>query len=236
MQGKLLRIKHATLQTCHQATGLAVVIDVLRAFTTTAYAFTAGVVDFVLVAGIDQAFALKGAFPYHQLWGESDGVPIPGFDFGNSPSRLLNRDLRGVHVIQRTTTGTRGVVLASHACVILATGLCNASATVEFIRKSGYTDINLIETGVLEGGWGDEDAACADFIEGLLLNKIVDRNAIIQRVKDSRSGRHFQLGMDTFPLKDLECALDIDCFDFAMLVEKVEGRPVLKPYSIHNSG
>lgn len=235
MQDKSFSIKRATLQTYQQVIGLVVVIDVLRAFTTTAYAFAAGAVDFILVAGIDQAFTLKGTFPHHQLWGESDGIPIPGFDFGNSPSRLLNSDLRGVHIIQRTTTGTRGVVLASHACVILATGLCNASATVEYIRKSGYTDINLIETGVLEGGWGDEDAACADYIEGLLLNKKVNQNTIIQRVKGSRSGRYYQQGMDAFPLKDLECALNIDCFDFAMLVKKVEGRPVLKPHPIHDT-
>ena len=37
-----MKIHYATLESCHDATGTVVVIDVLRAFTTAAYAFAAG--------------------------------------------------------------------------------------------------------------------------------------------------------------------------------------------------
>ena len=38
-------VQRATLQNCHTAAGTVVVIDVLRAFTTAAYAFDAGAED-----------------------------------------------------------------------------------------------------------------------------------------------------------------------------------------------
>ena len=44
----------------HQARGVVVVIDVMRAFTTAAYAFGAGVVEIDLVATVEEALALPG--------------------------------------------------------------------------------------------------------------------------------------------------------------------------------
>ena len=38
--------------------------------------------------------------------GEVDGQPVEGFDFGNSPSKLIGRNLAGKHLIQRTSAGT----------------------------------------------------------------------------------------------------------------------------------
>jgi 2-phosphosulfolactate phosphatase len=60
-----LEIQRATLDTCAQATGTVVVIDVLRAFTTAAYAFAAGAADITLVGATEEAFALRERNPDH---------------------------------------------------------------------------------------------------------------------------------------------------------------------------
>ena len=55
-----MEFHRASLETCANATGAIVVIDVLRAFSTSAYAYAAGVQDITLVSTIPEAFNLQG--------------------------------------------------------------------------------------------------------------------------------------------------------------------------------
>ena len=90
--------------------------------------------------------------------------------------------------------------------------------------------VTLLQTGLLPGGWGDEDAACADLLEGLLIGTPPDAGAIIERVRKSKAGRKFvELSHGVFPSSDLDMAIDIDRFGFAMEVEKKDGLIVLYP-------
>ncbi len=93
----------ATLNNCAAATGTVVVIDVLRAFSTAAFAFAAGVSDILLVREVEEAEALRLQFPEARITGEVGGRHVPGFDFGNSPSELMGVDLAGRRLIQRTS-------------------------------------------------------------------------------------------------------------------------------------
>ena len=97
------------------AHGAVVVVDVLRAFTTAAYAFAAGARRIWLVDSVAEALAIKAARPGTLAMGEDGGRRIPGFDFANSPAEVSRADLRGRDVVQRTSAGTRGVVAASGA-------------------------------------------------------------------------------------------------------------------------
>jgi hypothetical protein len=56
-------LKRATLETCHLSGGLVVVIDVLRAFTTAAYLFDAGVPEILLVGEVEEALMLREQMP-----------------------------------------------------------------------------------------------------------------------------------------------------------------------------
>jgi hypothetical protein len=53
-----------------QVTGAVVAVDVIRAFTTAAYAFAAGAREIFLVADTAEALALKRSFPGLMLVGE----------------------------------------------------------------------------------------------------------------------------------------------------------------------
>ena len=91
------------------------IVDVFRAFTTAAFCVGAGAREIVLVRDHEQALTMKRADPTLFLTGEIDGRPIPGFDAGNSPTVIERLDLRGRRVVQRTSSGTQGVVAASGA-------------------------------------------------------------------------------------------------------------------------
>jgi len=222
-------IFRATNDTCSDAAGLVVVIDVLRAFTTAAYLFDAGVEEIFLVSGVDEAFALRDQFPGSLLLGEVNGIQVPGFDMGNSPSAVLARMDLGKRVIQRTSAGTQGVVRAVKADTVLTASLVNAAATVKYIQKLAPPSVTLVQTGYWpEEGWGDEDVACADVIENLLRSGGYDLDNLTHRVCASRSGLHFDGSRPDFPQSDLELALRIDYFDFAMQVVRVNGLHVLR--------
>lgn len=207
-----------------------VIIDVLRAFTTAAFAFEAGASEIILAGSVEEAFEYKRRMPESLIMGEVDGYPVEGFDLSNSPSALVGRDLSDRQIIHRSTAGTQGVLGCKAALNILAASLCCASATVNHIRLLSPRSLTLVETGVFPGGWGDEDKACADFLEGMLTNKPPDRNAIIQQVRDSKSGLHYSDPLNTiFPPQDLAMAVDIDRFDFVMKVERKDGLLVMAP-------
>ncbi len=228
-QAHLMEIYRATLSSCDAATGLAVVIDVLRAFTTAAYLFKAGTKEIILVSGVQEAFDLRTAMLDCLLLGEIDGVKVQGFDLGNSPSEIAGKDFTGKRVIQRTTAGTQGVVRASNAQIILTAALTNLSATVRYIKKVFPREVTLIQTGLNpELGAGDEDVACADAIEALLSGGAVDPDHLAQRVRSSYSGRHFDGTRPDFPAKDLEMALELDVFNAAMVVERKNNLHILR--------
>ncbi len=128
---------------------------VLRAFTTAGYLFEAGVKEIVLTSTVEEALKLRQQMPGSLLLGEIDGIPIPGFDLGNSPSELSRYDLRGKTVIQRTTAGTQGVVRCLHAENILTAALTNARATATYLERLAPREITFVLTGYFpDEGWG----------------------------------------------------------------------------------
>lgn len=96
----------------HTDAPAAVVIDVLRAFTTSPWLFARGTSRLWLARDDAAALRLKqrlvvSGTPTVAI---NNGVPTPGFDFGNSPGQARRRDLSGRDVVQRTTNGTRSVL------------------------------------------------------------------------------------------------------------------------------
>lgn len=103
-----IQFKIHSLETAGEARGVAVVIDVLRAFTTAAVATALGAKEIRCVGTIETALALKRELGNALVMGEVDGYAIPEFDLNNSPLRLRDSDIRGKTLIQRTTAGRRG--------------------------------------------------------------------------------------------------------------------------------
>lgn len=209
--------------------GTVVVIDVLRAFTTAAYAFRAGAADITLVATVAEAFALRKANPGMLIMGEVDGLPVEGFNFSNSPTELTSQDLAGRHLIQRTSSGTQGVVLSRNADILLTSSFVCARGTAKYLQGLAPDLVTFVITGYGPRGSGDEDAACADYIEALARGEDPEAEPYLQRVKESPPGELFaNPAKPEFPNSDLEYALEVNHFDFAMLVRRKDGRLIME--------
>ena len=227
-----MEIRRSTLDTCHEADGVVVVVDVLRAFTTAAHAFDRGADEILLVSSVEEAFQCRERNSDCLLIGEVGGLPIDGFDLPNSPSALETIDLSYRRLVQRTTAGTQGVVRAIEADRLFAASLCVASATAKRIRMFDPSVVTFVETGVRPKGGGEEDVACSDYISGLLLEVPLSLADTRNRVLNSRAARKFaDRGHPDFPEADLEHALMIDQFAFAREVQRRDGLFVLKSVS-----
>ncbi len=224
-----MRFHYTNLETCHEATGVVIVIDVIRAFTNAAYAFAHGAKEIYPVSGVDEALKLKAAIPNSLVCGEMGGVPPKGFDFGNSPTQTSTLDLHDCPVIQRTSAGTQGIVRSVKADTILASSLVVANATVVYVRNLGIDIVTFVITGQVEKGRGDEDLACAEYLEALLKSQRPDPAPFIDRVYQSYDARqHLNPDFPEFPKADLDLCTIIDAFDFAMPVTKENGRHVMR--------
>ncbi len=97
--------------------GPVVVIDVIRAFTTAAYAFGAGAEAIYLVGSVEEALAFTTRHTGALAMGEDRGRRPAGFDFPNSPVAVSRTDLSGRTMVQRTSAGTQGVIAATRAAL-----------------------------------------------------------------------------------------------------------------------
>ncbi len=146
---------------------------------------------------------------------------MPGFDFGNSPSLLLGAALAGKNIVLSTAAGVQGLQRFRQARRLYAASLVCARATAAAIRAAGAEEVCFVITGEWVDRDGDEDIACADYIEALLRGEQPAPEAFARRVRQSDFGRRF--GADTWPtlpLADLELAAQADRFDFAMPVHR----------------
>jgi 2-phosphosulfolactate phosphatase len=207
------------LEGARLALGTAVVIDVFRAFTTAAFCVAAGAREVVLVGDHEQALALKAGDPSLFLAGEIGGRPIPGFDMGNSPSRIDGLDLAGRRVVLRTSAGTQGAVAAAVATEIVLGSLVIAGATVRYVRDRDL--VSLVAMGTHGGDDHGEDEICAAYLEQQLLDAAPPRPVIPLAPADEWP--------DWFPRRDAELALDVDRFAFALAVTREAGLLIARP-------
>ena len=224
-----MNFRYTNLETCHSAIGLIVVIDVIRAFTNAAFAFSRGAKEIYPVSTVEEALKFKAEVPNSLACGEVGGMPPEGFDFGNSPTQTKTLDLSGCVIVQRTGAGTQGIVRSINADSMLAASLVVTNATLTHIRSLNPDCVTFVITGQLEEGRGDEDLACAEYFEVLLRGQDPDPAPYIDRVLKSRDALfHLDPNLPEFPRSDLDYCTKIDAFDFYMLVTKENGRPVMR--------
>ncbi|MFI7140076.1 2-phosphosulfolactate phosphatase [Streptomyces massasporeus] len=205
---------------------VAVVIDVMRAFTVAAWAFGQGAEKIVLAESLDEALALKDR---HPDWvALKDGPPAPGFDTVNSPGLLRSLDLTGRTVVQKTTAGTVGALAVREASLVLCAGFVVAEATARLLRTRAGGSAAFVVTG--EDGQADEDLACAEYIARRATEPRTDAAGFLRRAGESRAATELAEGIrqGVHP-DDVALCLELDRFPFAMVAAPEDSLMVLRP-------
>lgn len=212
-----------------RATGSVVIIDVFRAFTTAAVVLARGAVKIVMVSNVEEALALRSAGIGQLCMGEVRGRAPSSFDLGNSPFEASQAHVEGKTILQRTSAGTQGIVSARRADQLYSGSLVTAKATARAILKHSPQHATLVAMGDNGVTRNDEDELCAIHLRNLLqgrpghvqgIREVILAGARIADFHDPAKP-HLHPG-------DLEIALDIDRYDFAVRIREEDGRPVAR--------
>ena len=200
-----------------KAHGIAVIIDVFRAFSVECYATANNVDKIIPVASKELAYELKSNNPDYILVGERGGIKLPGFDYGNSPSELEHVDLTGKVMVHTTSAGTQGLENARNADEIITGSLVNARAIAEYIRAHDFEHVSLVAMGNEGCREAKEDNLCAEYLKALLEGHTPDITQQIESLKTA-GGEHFFDGYrpDAFPQRDFFLCTELNKFDFVL--------------------
>ncbi|HWO57035.1 MAG TPA: 2-phosphosulfolactate phosphatase [bacterium] len=157
--------------------GCYVVIDVLRASTVICTALANGAREVVPFASVEAARAARRTDAL--LCGERDGVKLPGFDCGNSPSEYTAEAIGGRTLLYASTNGAVALANAPEKAETLVAGFVNLTAAAEAIDRIGLT--TLIVCAGKEGRFALEDAVCA----GALIAKLWEVSEHAEPATDS---------------------------------------------------
>lgn len=213
MEIKILQL----LEGAKQAKGLTVVIDVFRAFSLSCYMAKQGAELIVPVGEIEIAHKLKQENPEALLVGERNEKVPEGFDFGNSPTHLLNKDLSGKMIIHTTSSGTQGLVNATAATEVLTGSFVNAPAIVRYIQKQNPEFVSLCCMGYATLYPIEEDTFCAEYIKESLEGKSPNVQKMIETIKNTSGRRLFEPQNQAHsPETDFYLCTEVGKFDFVL--------------------
>lgn len=160
--------------TYHRDDAIVVVIDVLRATSAMCAAFENGVNKIIPVASVAEAteYKQKG----YIVGAERNGIPLEGFDFGNSPASYSREQIGGKTIVISTTNGTKAIDVAREAHQVVIGAFTNFTVLCDWLEKQNRHIILLCS------GWKNrfnlEDSLFAGAVaEKLLLNKEKFRSA-----------------------------------------------------------
>ncbi len=226
-------IRKRCAQGAKGAEGIAVIIDVFRAFSCEPFFFHFHAAKIILEADPKKAVALKRDHPDWLLVGEQNEVPLQGADLGNSPSEILRKGpsfFRRRTVIHRTTAGVTGAATALETAEeVLLGGFLTAGATAAHIRNKRPGLVTLVAMGERAQRPAPEDEACAEYLEHLLTGRPYDALEALKDILFQPTAQKFILGEKPYlPREDPIICLQRDLFDFVLLAKKEAGQIVVE--------
>ena len=173
--------------------GVPVIVDVLRASSTIVAALASGAKEVIPVEDADKALALGKQLGAVTI-GERHGVKIGGFDHNNSPTEMLEADIKDKTVVITTTNGTR---IMTEGGIIGST--LNAGAVAEHLMTQER--VFLLATNPLIS---DEDLNAASLIEVMavmlgrgyfmyqaerFIQNDAECQALLEKIRNSQAGQ-----------------------------------------------
>lgn len=148
------------------ANDIYIVIDVIRATTSITTIFDREAARVLVAESVEQAREAAQKVPGRLLCGERNALPLPGFDYGNSPAQFARADLKGRELILTTTNGTRAFFACPEQSVRLAGCFYNAQAVTAYAlacARQQESNIAIVCAGE-QNYFALDDTVCAGYL------------------------------------------------------------------------
>jgi 2-phosphosulfolactate phosphatase len=209
-----------------EARGIAVVVDVFRAFSVAPYAFDGGAARVLPAGEIEEALELGRRFPGAVLVGERHARRLPGFDAGNSPTEIRALDLRGKVLVHTTHAGTQGLLNATAADEVLTGSFVNISAVRRYLEARSPAQVSIVRMGHEARERCAEDDLYAECLRLMLEGQPAPLEEVRDRLRDAPAAvKFFDPTCDWAPRDDFEYCTDVDRFDFVLRLRRADGAP-----------
>ncbi|MEE4263097.1 MAG: 2-phosphosulfolactate phosphatase [Desulfobacteraceae bacterium] len=225
------------LEGAKAARGIAVIIDVFRAFSCTPLMFSLGLKKSILVSQPHEALALKDRHQDYILVGEVDGLPVEGFDLGNSPSEILRQKVSffiGKTAVQRTSAGVQGALTALEvADEVLVAGYNVARATAQYILSRQPARVSLVAMGWNMKQKAPEDNWCARYIAHLLGKGEYNHDQAMREIVFNRTAQRFLRADEAkFPPEDPVLCLQRNVYNYALIAQREHNAVIIRKKEI----
>ncbi len=207
-----------------RATGLTVIIDVFRAYTTACYLYNNNAESIYVTSKVEKARNLAEDIENSILIGERNGIKLEGFDYGNSPYIISKNDFTNKNIIFTTSAGTKGIINAKNAKQIIVGSFVNISTVAQYISDQNPEKVSLVAMGVNGVKRADEDMLFAEQVKNMLLNKnTLSQDEVRNKLRHPAGDKFFNdETQGDMPEQDFEYSLTIDKFKFLLKAEKYD--------------
>jgi len=154
----------------------AVVIDVLRATTTIAFALHNGAESVQVFDNLDDLRQTAEKWPESSrlMLGERGGKRVEGFDLGNSPLLVVPEKVDRKRLFMSTTNGTRSLHRVRDVKALYTMALPNRQAVVDQLLKECFEEVWIVGSG-WEGAYSLEDSLAAGALIASLIKNSFEK-------------------------------------------------------------
>lgn len=219
------------LQQFSQAKGIRVFTQVFGVFTRAAYAFGNGVEKIIFVSDSNKAKSLAKLFPNSLTVSNETDSEIHNFDRDDSIWSFMDLDLARRTIIQKISNEHRYPLHNGEK--MLAASFAVAEATYSRIHYLSPSEVTFILDDIEDN---PQDFSLAEYLESRL-NGSFKGNIVtyLSKVTSSPYAQRTSQQHSDYPLSELDGALALDLFPFAMEISRENDLLILKPVKIDGS-
>ena len=167
-----------------------ILVDIFRSTSTMPVILEKGAQQIIPVSSVKEARALKSGNPEYVLVGERYGIKIPGFELNNSPSDVMEANLKGKTIIFTSTNGTLVLKKIVPTGKVYVSSFINADATFQAVKNLDRVDIVVSSR---PDGQADEDFIYADYLSELLSSGEASFEDYADRIRKSKGSRRLKI-------------------------------------------